>query len=382
MAREPHPPRPIGPGDVVATYCDPLGQWSAAQITDLNPAWGTAGVLDLDWCGPEPSELGQLGELAPLVKTHDGWAGQWEHVNYEWLLPRNYKLLGRAPVLARYPSNAYSAIWKVGEALADQRRWDRGEQDAPAGRLSCRGAEVGSEPANSTVWDLTVTAIDSLDCADLVVRYPELTVLSLQGEFATLSNAVALNDLPRLRTLFISDLFGMSAVDCLRPHAATRMENIGLYNVPRDYAHAMRGRWRGERSKGTALEIRGARDPEWIAENRDNPLRNWDTRPHVSPGRYRKSVRLYRDTRRAVLAALETLDGDDLLTRLGQLGRDYAEGFNQLNGTRAPFIETEEREDLLAALIDIVNAADSTRAPLSRPATIALLDAAEAARTW
>jgi hypothetical protein len=36
-----------------------------------------------------------------------------------------------------------------------------------------------------------------------------------------------------------------------------------------------------------------------------------------------------------------------------QLGREYAQAFNRLEG-RAPFIETEEREDLFAALELIV----------------------------
>ena len=39
------PPRPLGPGDIVVGFCDELGEWVAAQITDLDPEWKTAGRI-------------------------------------------------------------------------------------------------------------------------------------------------------------------------------------------------------------------------------------------------------------------------------------------------------------------------------------------------
>ena len=67
--KETSPPRPIAPGDVVVTYSDELGEWTAAQITDLNPGWRTAGVLELDWSGPEPLSVDDLGTPVPLRLT-------------------------------------------------------------------------------------------------------------------------------------------------------------------------------------------------------------------------------------------------------------------------------------------------------------------------
>ena len=61
------PPRPLSPGDVVAAFCEALGEWAAAQITDLDRRWKTAGVLDLDWSGPEPVSLTDLRRSAAVV---------------------------------------------------------------------------------------------------------------------------------------------------------------------------------------------------------------------------------------------------------------------------------------------------------------------------
>jgi hypothetical protein len=59
------PPRPLAPGDVVAAFCEALGEWSAAQVTDLDPDWKKAGVLDLDWSGPEPASVADPAIIGP-----------------------------------------------------------------------------------------------------------------------------------------------------------------------------------------------------------------------------------------------------------------------------------------------------------------------------
>ena len=46
------PPRPLAVGDIVTGYSRHLGEWTVAQITNLDEAHATAGVLELDWSGP------------------------------------------------------------------------------------------------------------------------------------------------------------------------------------------------------------------------------------------------------------------------------------------------------------------------------------------
>ena len=126
---------------------------------------------------------------------------------------------------------------------------------------------------------------------------------------------------------------------------------------------------------------RRARKPGWLAENRDNPLRDWDGRWNISRARFAKATAQYRATRRAVMAEASAGDSELAASRLAQIGRQYAEAFNRL-GSRAPFIETQEREDLLDALDLIINDAETATGKDLSSARHSLIDAADQARHW
>jgi hypothetical protein len=381
------PPRPLAPGDAVAAFCEPLGEWAAAQITDLDPRWKTAGVLDLDWSGPEPASVTDLGRPAALRLTHHSWTGSLSHVNYHWLLPRGCKVIGVMPLLHARRSQSYSKGWRIGQQLAMQRRWDAGDHGnwSDPREITCAGAELNEElasPAGSRpdIWSLTARDIGSLDCALLAARYPGLARLSLSGSFGVLAHASALNQLASLKTLFINGLLGMGRADCLHPERVPALELLGLHNVPYDYATVMRARWRPQVPDGTLTEITGARKPEWLAENMSNPLREWDGRAHISRSRFTKATAQYKATRRVIMAELSA-EGEPAAARLAHIGVKYAEAFNRLNG-RAPFIETEEREELFAALGLIIGDAEAKTGKNLAAARQSLMDGAESARDW
>jgi hypothetical protein len=385
--REMLPPRPIAPGDVVAAYSDGLGVWAAAQVTDLDPAWRTAGVLDLDWSGPEPYSVDDLDELVPLRLTHHAHAGQLSHCNYEWLLPRSYKIIGSVPLLHHLTSNSYSSGWHIGDRLSRQRRWDRGERSSHhPGQRSFFGAQIAdlvlrSEPFTE-LWSVSITDVDSLDGGDVVALFPNVARLSLSGNLGAFSSSARLNRLPNLKTLFINNLFGMSASDCLLVTAVPTMEMLGLHSVPAEYAAAMKKAWTAEIPNGTFVEITSPRKPSWVAENRNNPLREWDGRAHISAVRYRKSVVQYKATRRAVLAELAVSTDDTDGSRFVELGRHFGEAFNQLDGTRNPFIETEEREELFKALNAIVDDAEAEYGRTFDTIRQHLMSGVESVRNW
>jgi hypothetical protein len=363
MRRETAPPRPIAPGDIVAGYSDELGEWTAAQVTDLNPAERTAGVLALDWSGPEPDSLRDLGELVPLGLTHHAHSGGLSHCNFEWLLPRSCKVIGNVPLLHDLPSNSYSGGWHIGLQLDLQRRWDRGERSSQhPGYRSFSGAEIADLVARSAplteLWNVSVTKVDSLDAGDLVTLFPNVVRLRLVGNLGVLTNSASLNRLSRLRRLFLNDLFGMTAADCLMPTAVPDLQSLHLYSVPAEYAVAMKKAWTPEIPNGTFLEIGSPRKPDWVAENRNNPLREWDGRENISAARYRKAVAQYKETRRAVLREIGAT-GEPDRSRIEELGRQFGEAFNKLDGRRNPFIETVEREELFEALDAIVNDAEA-----------------------
>ncbi len=359
------------------TYSEELGEWTAAQVTDLDPEWRTAGVLELDWSGPEPASVEDLGALVPLRLTHHAHNGRLSHCNFEWVLPRSYRVLGTAPVLHDGKSNSYGSGWRVGDQLARQRRWDRGDTDTHHRiEWTLLGAEIAGLAAAPEVRSVSVKQIDAVDGGDVAALFPNLTHLSLSGNLGTLSGAAGLNRLRHLRSLFIRDLFGMTAADCLTSAAVPELEMLVLHSVPADYATAMRKAWTPEIPNGTSVDISSPRKPSWVAENRDNPLRDWDGREHISAAQYRKSLAQYKATRRAVLAALAA-PGEETAARLTELGRQFGEAFNRLDAAGDGFIETVEREELFAALDGIVEqgrAFDSARRHLT--------DGVKAVRDW
>jgi hypothetical protein len=375
------PPRPIAPGDVVAGYSDELGEWTAAQITGLNQNERTAGVVYLNWSGAEPSSLDELGPLEPLRLTHHAHRGQLEHCIVTWLLPRSCKVIGSAPVLVDGRSNSYAG-WQMGLHLDMQRRWDAGDRSwgARPWERTFSGAEFNTlmEPP-SGVWSLAVRDVVDLDGRRIVRLFPDLKRLMLFGKLGTFENADALNELGSLKGLLVANLFGMRAVDCPRPTSLEHLDSLWVYSVPAEYASAVRRAWTPEILNGTDLRVTSPRNPGWVAENRDNPLRDWDGREHISSGRYKKAVVQYRATRAAVLDALSNERVD---VQLGLIGRAYGEAFNRLDGSRNHFIETEEREELFAALLATVDFAEATLGREFPDARGQLKEGLESVRSW
>jgi hypothetical protein len=206
------------------------------------------------------------------------------------------------------------------------------------------------------VWSLTVDDIDHLDCERLVDSFPKIRRLVLHGRLGRLDNAIRLNDLSSMTTLAISNLFGMTSKDCLLPSSTPELEWLALHSIPRDYGAAMRSVWAKEVARGCLADFSALRAPAWLAENLDNPLRDWDGREHISAANFRKAVAQYKATRRAVLEAMSQSSGQELRARMAAVGREYGEAFNTL-ARRDDFIETVERDELFEALVTIPRSA-------------------------
>jgi hypothetical protein len=203
---------------------------------------------------------------------------------------------------------------------------------------------------------LTVDDIDHLDCERLVDSFPRIRRLVLHGRLGRLDNAIRLNDLSSMTTLAVSNLFGMTSKDCLLPSSTPELEWLALHSIPRDYGAAMRSVWAKEVARGCLADFSALRAPAWLAENLDNPLRDWDGREHISAAKFRKAVAQYKATRRAVLEAMSQSSGQELRARMAAVGREYGEAFNTL-ARRDDFIETVERDELFEALVTIPRSA-------------------------
>lgn len=384
--KDPTPPRPIVPGDVVTAFCEYLGEWTAAQVTCLDPEHQLAGVLHLDWSGPEPMSVAELGDVVPLSRPR-GSLGL-AHCRYEWVLPRSHKVIGTLPLLHDRPPNSYAFGWGMGLDLALERRRQQGEVSkwSDPWAKSITGTEwndplAGPADPDERTRRLTVRAVASLDCARLVERYPTLTGLTLIGP-VTLSSASSLNELTSLKHLKLCDVFGMAEADCLLPRRLPALESLELVSVPARYATATRRLWRPEEPQGVYLRVAKPRKPQWLAENLNNPLRDWDGREQISAATYRKALAQYKATRRAVLALLASGDSADVLVPgLVALGEQFGAAFNELDA-RAGFIGTVEREELYDALDAIITEAEAESGADLAWAGEGLAEGCESVRDW
>lgn len=372
----------------MATYCPELGEWSAAQIISVNDRSQQVDVLDLDWSGPEPHTVADLGRLAPLRLTHHGYRNELEQSHREWVLPRSYKNLGAAPLVRTQESLTWSMGWDVGTQLHWQRRWDAGEredlEDEPGFRQYEDGQELPPVTTAPEIRALSVYDIQSVDCAIIASAFPNLTRLVLWGEMGRLVNASELNRLQRLRRIDVHEMFGMTHYDLLEPAQLNEMEYISLDCVPADYAAAMRRAWTPEAGKGVYLSISKARTPEWVRENVDNPLRAWDGREGISSRSYKKALSAWKDSTRPIRAALQAdMVEAERREQLTALGAAFAEAFNDVAGP-AHLLMTEERDELLEALHRLVTDAVAEAEPGidAEEAAQAVLHAVNTHRDW
>jgi hypothetical protein len=374
-------PRPLRVGDIVVRYSRHIGEWVAAQITGPGPDWAkkTVGVLELDWSGPEPADVSDLAQAAPLRLTHHSWAGRLSYSNYDWTLPKSYRVLGNLPLLHSELSPGYSGhCWRVGEQLARQRSWDRGKWDyVERNKIECSETELRALLAAESrpdVLDLHVSAVKDLDCRTLVAHFPNLVELKLWGDLGDLRQASHLNELASLEVLYLSDLFGMTGDDLLSPDRVPRLETLALDSIPAEYAASTRKAWRKERTRGVLVAVTSARAEGWVLENRDNPLREWGDREHITSSEYKKSVKQYKTTRDSVKAACTA---GEATAALQAIGAQFGEAFNEID-RRHGFIETEEREELFAVLEELAvqHSADV------EAARVALWSGADSSRDW
>lgn len=382
MAATRIPGPPVAPGDLITGWSVALGEWAAAQITLRDEDSRSLGLLHLLWSGPEPATAADLADVEPLQSSFGRWR-EPAHFTVQGPLPRSARVIGSRPPLVDRPPTMIGGFWNLGQGLAYQRlRASTGAgSDEPPWVLRTTGAELAAgnvDDPRGAIRELRVAEADGLDCRVVAERFPRVQCLFLEAALGTISHARDLNRLHELRELLLTDVFGMTGEDVLRPADVPLLEVLAMSGIPKEYATATRALWRREVQRGTALEVLGARTPEWLAENRTNPLREWDTRGHISARAYRATLAELRRTVRAIAAAFATLPPNDVPAAMDRIGADFAVAVNVLTA-RTAFVETEEREDLVVALIAAVReyAGGEDGAALD-----ALLRAVDAHRAW
>ena len=197
--------------------------------------------------------------------------------------------------------------------------------------------------------ELHLNRIQDYSLCNIPSQFPCLMKLWMSGKPGYIHDVAEIAKLPELETLTFWDLFGFSADDFPRPENLPQLRNLWLESVPAEAGKKIRRLYKG---KIQDLQVLKLRSDEWLHENLNNPLRHWDGSEFVPKSKYKKSVALWKDTRRRILEEMGHPEID--LTAVNRIAIDYIEGFNKLDH-RSSFIETEEREDIINAFEQILD---------------------------
>ena len=203
----------------------------------------------------------------------------------------------------------------------------------------------------SRLTTLVLKHIRNFSLKTLTSRFPDLFWLGLTGKPGYIRDVDEITKLHDLETLTLNDLFGFSADEFPQPESLPELKRLWLESIPSDAAKAIKKRYK---SNVHDMHVLKPRSDEWLHENLNNPLRHWDGNEFISKSKYSKSLALWKETRRRLLEAVAFSDA--YIPSIDRIVIDYVEGFNKLD-SRSQFIETEEREDIINAFIQILDEA-------------------------
>ena len=187
---------------------------------------------------------------------------------------------------------------------------------------------------------LRLTDIRELDMGQIAGQFPEVEYLNISGSPGVVTHMQAVGGLPGLRNLYCKDLFGYGAGDMETLESLSELRELDFDSVPKEAGQYLKKRWKGKLDR---LDIAHLRDENWLRDNLENPLRHWDGNEFIPEAAYRSARKCYKDTKKQLLETADRAGIEDIARR-------YTQHFNRLNERYEEFIETEEREDIYAAM--------------------------------
>ncbi|WP_322922922.1 hypothetical protein [Paenibacillus campi] len=201
---------------------------------------------------------------------------------------------------------------------------------------------------------LHIHRIKNIDLHHVATTYTELQQLRLWGKPGTISGLPSLVQLTSLHCLTICDLFGFTSADFPVPEQMPQLQTLWLTSLPAEAAKAIKNRYQQRSPSSIDLDISQPRKPEWLAENLHNPFRDWDGRDHIQPAVAKKAAILYKQCLKQIRAwSQQTNDSNVVTAQLVTMIETYTETFNQMDA-RSAFIDTIEREQIRAALLELL----------------------------
>ena len=183
-----------------------------------------------------------------------------------------------------------------------------------------------------------------LDIGKLVDSLPNLQELILYGAPGTVENLDRLASLRSLESLTIWDMFGWDAEELPGPDILAELQSLSLRSIPANAARDAKRRYAGS---DITVDVSRPRSNQWVADNADNPFRDWDGDDHIPPQHAKRAAALYRA---AAKQTRQIAARDDADSAARTITHEYIAGFNQLsdNGLN---IDTYTREQIIEALV-------------------------------
>lgn len=188
--------------------------------------------------------------------------------------------------------------------------------------------------------------LKEFDISEICNVHPHLKELRLWGNPGNLDNFSCVSKFKELRSLSTYDLFGFSENDLPSPNSLPELDWLWMTSLPEEAAKKIKSLWK--KKSGISIRITKPRKPEWLAQNLDNPFRNWDGVEHIPKSAAKKAANQYRKTR-SQLIKMATDNREDIQNQAFEAIISYTEVFNKMR-----FIETEERDEIYMALCGIL----------------------------
>jgi hypothetical protein len=148
--------------------------------------------------------------------------------------------------------------------------------------------------------------------------------------------------LKNLRSFTGYDLYGFRPEDFPGLADCPHLSSVAIHGLRASDAKILRRRL----ADVDRLELTKARSDRWLADNIDNPFRDWDA---DSPAFGKAAMKLWK----TALQQARKLDGAPSRERASAVVLALVDGLNRLDGRHGGMIDTIRREEACAAILDL-----------------------------
>ncbi|WP_411342732.1 hypothetical protein ACE3MZ_13785 [Paenibacillus sp. WLX1005] len=213
----------------------------------------------------------------------------------------------------------------------------------------------------SRLRSLSLYHVRTLHIAELAKRFPDLHRLSVWGAPGNVQHMEHLVQLEQLHSLRMNDMFNFTSEQFPDPDEWSSIRVLDMVSLPAEAAKEIKKKYKKRAAAGMHIHIKRPRKPEWLAENLNNPFRDWDGREGLTTTQAKKAAKAY-NTLHAAIRKLDHADEQSLLPLVEQ----YTKAFNAMQNSRSGYLETVEREEVYMALVSLLDLVDQQRAANDR----------------